>query len=65
MEIIHLAFDTGYLALYFTWDTFVFILKGGYEYRRIGFVDVLWKVIAIINDLHLGWRAGHPETRQE
>ena len=41
------------MASEFTWNTFVFLLKGGYEYCGIGLVEVLWKVIDIIIDWYL------------
>ena len=50
LEIIHLPFVTGELATECMSATIVFILKVFGEYLIIGFVEVLWKVVAIIID---------------
>ena len=48
MEIIHTAFREGELAEEVTWQAVVLILKGKGDYRGIGLVEVMWKVVAVI-----------------
>ena len=69
MELIQTVFWEGELAEEATWQAVVLILKGGQEYRGIGLVEVMWKVVAAIlnrrltasityHDFLHGFRAG-------
>ena len=69
MELIQTAFWYGVLVEEATCQVVVLIAKGGNDYRIIGLVEVVWKVVAVIlsfrftasityhNSLH-GFRAG-------
>ena len=69
VELIQTAFRDGELAEEATWQAVVLFPKGKGEYRGIGLVEVMWKVVAVIlnrrltssitfhNVLH-GFRAG-------
>ena len=48
MELFQTAFRDGFFAGEATWQAVVLILKGGEDYRGIGIVEVLWKVVAMI-----------------
>ena len=48
MELIQTALREGELAEEAAWQAVVLIPKGGGDYRRIGFVEVIWKVVAVI-----------------
>ena len=48
MELIQTAFRDGDLAEEATWQAVVLIPKGKGDYRGIGLVEVLWKVVAVI-----------------
>ena len=48
MEIIQTAFRDGELAEEATWQAVVLIPKGKGDYRDIGLVEVMWKVVAVI-----------------
>ena len=66
---MQIDFRDGYLAEEATWQAVVHIPKGKKDYRGIGLVEVMWKVVAAIlnrrftasityhTDLH-GFRAG-------
>ena len=65
-----MAFRDGDLAEEATWQAVVLIPKGKKDYRGIGLVEVMWKVVAAIlycrftasityHDALLGFRAGH------
>ena len=53
VEITQTAFREGELAEEATWQTVVLISTGKTEYRGIGLVDVIWKVVAVILHLRL------------
>ena len=53
MEIIQTAFRDGDLAEEATWQAVVLIPKGKGDYRGIGLVEVMWKVVAVILKLRL------------
>ena len=48
LEMVQLAFDTGELATECTWATFIILTKGSGNYRIIGLIEVIWKVISIM-----------------
>ena len=48
MEIVQTAFREGGLAEEATWQAVVLIPKGKGDYRGIGLVEVMWKVMAVI-----------------
>ena len=48
MEIIQTAFRDRELAEEVTWQAVVLIPKGKGDYRGIGLVEVMWKVVAVI-----------------
>ena len=48
MEIIQTAFRDRELAEEITWHAVVLIPKGKGDYRGIGLVEVMWKVVAVI-----------------
>ena len=69
VEIIQKAFREGELAEESTWQAVVLIPKGKGDYRGIGLVEVMWKVVAVIlncrltspitfHDVLHGFRAG-------
>ena len=69
VEIIQTAFREGELAEEFTWQAVVLIPKGKGDYRGIGLLEVMWKVVAVIlnrcltssitfHDVVHGFRAG-------
>ena len=69
MELVQTAFWEGELAEEATWQAVVLIPKGKGDYRGIGLVEVMWKVVAVIlncrftssitfNDVLHGFRAG-------
>ena len=69
VEIIQMAFQDGELEEEVTWQAVVLIPKGKGEYRGIGLVEVMWKVVAVIlncrltssitfHDVLHGFRAG-------
>ena len=50
VELVHTAFVEGRLTEENTWQAVVLILKGGKDYRGIGLVEVMRKVVeAILN----------------
>ena len=68
-EILQKAFGEGRLAEKATWQAVVLIPKGEKDYRRIGLMEVMWKVVAAIlnrwitasitfHDLFHGFQAG-------
>ena len=48
VDLTHTAFREGEMAEDATWQTVVLIPKGKNEYRGIGLVEVMWKVVAAI-----------------
>ena len=48
MDLVQTAFRYGDLAEEATWQAVVLIPKGRKEYRGIGLVEVMWKVVAAI-----------------
>ena len=48
VELIQTSFRDGELAEEVTWQAVVLILKGKGDYRGIGLVEVMWKVVAVI-----------------
>ena len=48
VELIQTAFWEGELAEETTWQAVVLIPKGKKDYRGIGLVEVMWKVVAVI-----------------
>ena len=48
MELIQTAFREGKMVEEATWQTVVLIPKGRKEYRGIGLVEVMWKVVTAI-----------------
>ena len=69
MDIVQTAFREGELAEEATWQAVVLIPKGKKDYRDIGLVEVIWKVVAAIlncrftasityHDFLHGFRAG-------
>ena len=69
MDLVQTAFREGEMAEEATWQTVVLIPKGRNEYRSIGLVVVMWKVVTAIlhrwlttaityHDFLHGFRAG-------
>ena len=69
-DLVQTAFGEGRLAEEFTWQVVVLITKGGNDYRGIGLMEVMWKLVAEIlnrrltasitfHDFLHGFRAGH------
>ena len=69
VDLVQTAFQEGDLAKESTWQAVVLIPKGKGDYRRIGLVEVMWKVVAVIlnsrftsfiafHDVLHGFRAG-------
>ena len=56
MEMTQTAFREGKLVEEATWKTVIMIPKGKGEFRRIGLVEVTWKVVTVI--LHRGLTTG-------
>ena len=48
VELVQTAFRDGELAEEATWQAVVLIPKGKKDYRGIGLVEVMWKVVAVI-----------------
>ena len=48
MDLVQTAFREGKLAEEATWQAIVLIPKGKKDYRSIGLVEVMWKVVAAI-----------------
>ena len=46
--MVHTAFWDGDLSEEATWQAVVLILKRKRDYRGIGFVEVMWKVVAVM-----------------
>ena len=70
VDLVQTAFREGEMTEEATWQTVVLFTKGRTEYRGIGLVEVMWKVMAAILHLCLttaityhdfihGFRAGH------
>ena len=70
MDLVQTAFREGEMAEEATWQTVVLIPKGRKEYRGIGLLEVMWKVMAAIlhrrlttaityHDFLHGFWAGH------
>ena len=52
MELVRLAFLDRFIAEEAAWQAVVLILKGVGDYRGIGLVEVIFKVVAVILDCH-------------
>ena len=48
VELVQTTFWEGELADESTWQAVVLIPKGEMDYRGIGLVEVMWKVVAVI-----------------
>ena len=48
VDLVQTAFREGDLAEESTWQAVVLIPKGKNDYRGIGLVEVMWKVVAVI-----------------
>ena len=48
VDMVQTAFREGRLVEEDTWQAVVLIPKGGKDYRDIGLVDVMWKVVAAV-----------------
>ena len=59
VELIQTAFPEGELAKEATWQAVVIIQKGKQEYRGIGLVEVMWKVVTDISNLRLTASIAH------
>ena len=70
VDLVQTAFREGSVAEEAMWQAVVLILKGNKEYREIGLVEVMWKVVAAILNRRLmasiafhnffhGFRSGH------
>ena len=70
VDLVQTAFREGDLVEKSTWQAVVLIPKGKGDYRGIGLVEVMWKVVAVILNRHFtssityhdvlhGFRAGH------
>ena len=53
MDLVQSSFREGKLAEEATWQVVVLIPKGKNDYRGIGLVEVMWKVVAEILNLRL------------
>ena len=53
VDLIQKYFGEGRLAEEATWQAVVLLTKGGKYYRGIGLVELMWKVVADILNLHL------------
>ena len=53
VSVKKLTFREGHIPTAMTWTTMVIILKGGWEYRRIVLVKVIWKVCTLIMNKRL------------
>jgi hypothetical protein len=53
VELVQLAFRTGELPDQMAWSVMVLLPKGGGDYRGIGLVEVIWKLIASIINARL------------
>ena len=53
LDLVQVAFREGRLVEEATWKAVVLISKGGKDYRGIGLVEVMWKVVAAILNLRL------------
>ena len=53
VDLVQTAFRDGDLAEEVTWKAVVLIPKGKGDYRGIGLVEVMWKVVAVILNRHL------------
>eukprot|EP00978_Attheya_sp_CCMP212_P034080 scaffold141091_cov56-Attheya_sp.AAC.1 len=48
VELVQLAFETGEIQEAMAWSLMILLHKGGGDYRGIGLVEVVWKLIASI-----------------
>ena len=48
VDLVQTEFQDGFLAEEATWQAVLLIMKGVGYYRRIGLVEVLWKVVVVI-----------------
>ena len=53
VDLVQLALREGNLAEEATWQAVVLIPKGKNDYRGIGLVGVMWKVVAVILNCRL------------
>ena len=51
VDLVQTAFWEGELAEETTWQAVVLIPKGKGDYRGIGLVEVMWKVVSVILNL--------------
>ena len=69
LDLVQSAFQEGKLAEEATWQAVVLVPKGKTDYRGIGHLEVMWKVVAVIlnhrltasitfHDFLHGFRAG-------
>ena len=52
MDLVQTAFREGELAEESTWQAVILIPKGKKDYRGISLVEVMWKVVVEILNLH-------------
>ena len=62
-ELMQTAFREGDLAEEATWQAVVLIPKGKGDYRGIGLVEVMWKVVAVILNRRLTSSITFPVTQ--
>ena len=62
VDLIQTAFLEGEMVVEATWQTLVLIPKGNKEYRGIGLVEVMWKVVAAILHRRLTTTITYEET---
>ena len=48
MELVQIGFRDRVLLEEAAWQAMVLILKGGGDYRGIGFTEVIWKAVVVI-----------------
>ena len=53
LELVQTAFRDGDIAEEATWQAVVLIPKGKGDYRGIGLVEVMWKVVEVILNCRL------------
>ena len=53
VKLVQTAFETGELPTELFWSTVVLLPKGGGDFRGIGLIEVIWKLIATIIDKRL------------
>ena len=60
MDLVQTAFREGEMAVEANWKTVVLIPKGRKEYRGIGLVEVMWKVVAVISHCRITASIAYP-----